>query len=177
MLEDRKEQPLILCAEQTVLLCRALSVCTQMRGRTGSRQDSACACTSTQACQWVCNRCSFHSCKAIGTSNQIRLVAFTLAGPEAMRTSHTAKLVRFLIIAAHPRRSSATVSSGPTAESNSCAAGEAHILVFHLVPPPRQQGEFSSFTMSPFVAFGLHFQAGRRIFQRAEYQANQNRSL
>lgn len=29
MLEDRKEQPLILCSEQGVLLCRAWSACTQ----------------------------------------------------------------------------------------------------------------------------------------------------
>lgn len=55
------------------------------------------------------------------------------------------------------------LSSGPTAESNSCTAGEADILVFHPVP---SSTEFSSFNISPFVAIRLHFQAGRSIFQR-----------
>lgn len=33
MLEDRKEQPLILCAEQAVLLCRVWSACTQRENK------------------------------------------------------------------------------------------------------------------------------------------------
>lgn len=54
------------------------------------------------------------------------------------------------------------LSSGPTAESNSCAAGEADIPVFHPVP---SSTEFSRFHMSPFVAIRLPFQAGRSRFQ------------
>lgn len=71
MLEDRKEQPLTLCAGQTVT-CGAWSVCAQRRSRTDAR-------VFTSISRWACNRCSLHSYRTIGSSDQIRLVVLSCA--------------------------------------------------------------------------------------------------
>lgn len=79
MLEDRKEQPLTLCAGQAVI-CRAWSVCTQRENEPVARRTLRTdARVFTSISRWACNRCSFHSYRTIGSSDQIRLVVLSCA--------------------------------------------------------------------------------------------------